>query len=84
MLPITIHDATTNRYYRATLSLRQARRHDNGALISCGLSVPDDLRPSTLASWLKKGIAREISHDEWNHSGCQSYCKRRGDTECRW
>ena len=29
-------------------------------------------------------VTVEISHDEWNHSDCQSACIRRGAEKCVW
>lgn len=72
------------KYYAAALTTNQLVKHDNGCLVSIGLVVPLDLRYSTLARWINQGIAKEITFDEWNHMGCQSSCKRRGGTECRW
>jgi hypothetical protein len=41
----------------ARLSVTQARRLDNGHLISIGLVIGEDITPGTLARWVKKGIA---------------------------
>lgn len=71
-------------HYRANLTMAQAKRHDNGALISIGLAVDKDLRPSTLRKWLKDGTAVACSHEEWNHSGCLSSCVNRGAETCHW
>lgn len=86
MLTVTVRH--NEKFYYVDLTLGQARRHDNGALISCGLTVVPDwengFHASTLRRWIKQGIAREINRDEWSHSGCQSSCVRRGATVCRW
>lgn len=84
MLRIRIADPAHSLYYRATVSPIWARRHDNGHMISCGLSCPDDLSTRSLQALVRRGQAVPISHDEWNHSGCQSRCIRRGDALCQW
>jgi len=84
MLRISIRDTVTGRTYEANLTARQYARHDNGAMISCGLSAPRDISARLLSRWVSSGTAREIPFDKWNHSGCQSACKLRGDAECRW
>lgn len=72
-------------YYRAEVSQRWAVEHDNGAIFSCGLTVGEDgLELSSLQALIRQGKAVEVSYDEWNHSGCQSSCIRRGAKECRW
>jgi hypothetical protein len=92
MLRITIKHPKRGKYYRATVTPEWANRHDNGALISCGLTVDE---PSAWSGkvWLssrafntleKTGRVQEITHDQWNHSGCQSRCIMRGDAMCQW
>jgi hypothetical protein len=92
MLSIAIRDTQNSKYYRAAVSISWAKRHDNGALISCGLTIDE---PSAWSGhvWLtrrafdrlqKTGAVKEITHDQWNHSGCQSSCVLRGAKECRW
>lgn len=81
-MTIAIKDPKNGKFYRATVSQSWAIRHDNFALVSCGLTVDDDL---TRASFNRLGAARvEITHQEWNHMGCQSGCVLRGAKECRW
>jgi len=71
-----------DRYYRAQVSQQWAVRHDNFALVSVGLTVGEDL---SLQSFKRLGpTAVEVTHTEWNHSGCQSACQLRGAKECRW
>lgn len=82
MLYITIRHG--DHYYRGIVTPRWAAEHDNGALISCGLNVPEELSGRCLAGLLRRGQAKEIPFDEWSHSGCQSSCIRRGDTTCSW
>lgn len=95
MITISIRDTANGRFYRAHVSLRWANRHDNGALISCGLTI------DAVSAWDQKtvyltrrafetlrkrnpGLVQEVSQEAWNHSGCQSSCKLRGAAECRW
>jgi GH24 family phage-related lysozyme (muramidase) len=83
MFTITVRNGEL--FYRAQLTHRQYMRHDNGAMVSCGLTVGrDGFRESTLARWIKAGTAREITREDWQHSSCQSSCIRRGATACRW
>lgn len=74
------------KYYFANVTQTWAMNHDNGALFSCGLTVNDNgVFTERSLNWLRsRGRLREISQDEWNHSGCQSYCTRRGDAKCSW
>jgi GH24 family phage-related lysozyme (muramidase) len=72
-------------YYLADLTRRQVARYDNGALISCGLTTGRDrITSATVARMVKAGDAKAISFEEWNHSGCQSSCIRRGQSTCSW
>lgn len=82
MLTICVKDPKVDRYYRAYVSRAFAVRHDNFALVSIGWTVNDDL-PRRAWNAVKRD-AVEISREEWNHSGCQSSCVRRGGSECRW
>jgi hypothetical protein len=79
---ITIRDG--EKFYRAIVSPQWAARNDNGALVSCGLSVPESLRPAQLRALIARKQAQEITREDWNHSGCQSRCVRRGDPTCQW
>lgn len=63
-LPGTL--ASEARYFDMPLSASQIRRHDNGALVSCGLTCPTDLRLATLRRWIRSGQAREITFTKWN------------------
>jgi len=81
----TISIRNGEHYYRATVSLTWARRHDNGALVSCGLTVGESgFTIGMLNTLIKRGQAAEITREQWNHSGCQSSCILRGNSECRW
>jgi hypothetical protein len=73
-----------NRFYRLEVSPRWADQHDNGALISVGLTVGKDLTERSLKALIRRGQATEVTFDEYNHSGCQSYCKMRGNDRCAW
>jgi hypothetical protein len=55
-----------DRYYRVMLSLGQAKRHNNGCLVSIGLTVGRDLTRSTFLRWKRAGQTREITYTEWN------------------
>lgn len=80
MLQITIKDREANKYYRVTMSKAKAAFYDNGALVSCGLIVPDELPRRAFAQLPKT----EIDVTTWKHSGCQSRCTERGDSRCQW
>lgn len=81
MLTVFARDNSTRptRYYMLRLTQRQARRVDNGALISCGLTAPGDVS----SAWLQKH-GKEVSETAWKHSGCQSKCILRGNDTCQW
>ena len=85
MLTITIRDREKQKYYRARVTPQWAQRHNNGALISCGLTVGEyGFTERTLKGLIQRGQAVEIDHTTWNHSGCQSACVTRGDVKCQW
>lgn len=81
MLTIYAQDKSTQptRYYKLILTPAQAKRVDNGALISCGLTAPGDVS----SKWLQKH-GTEVSETAWKHSSCQSRCIMRGDDICQW
>lgn len=83
-LLVYVQDKAMNSYVLASLTVRQYRRLDNGVMVSCGLSVPEDVSRETVARWVKRGRARQVTYDEWNHGGCQSSCVTRGGSKCRW
>lgn len=73
------------RYYRATVNQSWAVKHDNGAIFSCGLTVGEDgLTRRAWQAQVRRGGVEEVTHQTWNHSGCQSGCVLRGAKECRW
>jgi hypothetical protein len=83
VLTIAIRDG--ERYYRARVSREWAQRHDNGALVSIGLTVGHDLTRASFARLFRlPDPPQEISRDQWNHDGCLSACIRRGAPACRW
>ncbi len=90
---ITIKDPRDNKYYYYNASPRWYNKHDNGAMISCGLTVGEKsgysgkeyLSAGTFDRMKKaKTGLREISKETYDHSGCQSSCTLRGGKECRW
>ena len=85
MIRITIADPERGKFYKMAVTPRWAEGHDNGALISCGLTIGRDgftRRMFELAQYRFSHL--EVTQDEYNHSGCQSSCVRRGDAICRW
>lgn len=83
MLRIYVRDQ--QKYYRLVVTPQWAGRHDNGALISCGLTVGQDGFTRRMLDSAKRRFSwTEVTHEQWNHSGCQSSCILRGDTTCRW
>jgi len=81
---VTLHNATFTEAWNLNLSRRSAARLDNGRMVSCGLMLGEDVKPSTLKTWLKKGIAKPADPEKAKHSGCQSRCILRGDSLCQW
>lgn len=79
---IYILDQRRSRYYRAEVDREWVEKHDNGHLISIGWNSDDN--QAELRRLLQEGKAVQVPKDEWNHSGCQSSCIRRGGKECRW
>ena len=84
-MKITIKNPKTGKFYYANVGASWVQRHDNGAMISCGLTVGEKYFSAHAFKALEKaGKLIEVSKDEWNHSGCQSGCVRRGDAKCVW
>lgn len=79
MFTICIRDGDT--YYRARVSLNWAKRHDNGAMVSIGLTVGVDL---SRAAFERLGSLKPLTKKQYEHSGCQSSCTLRGDAKCSW
>jgi hypothetical protein len=85
MIRITIADPEKHKYYRMAVTPTWAERHNNGALISCGLTIGRDgftRRHFQLAQYRFSHV--ELTQEEYNHSGCQSYCILRGHDHCQW
>lgn len=85
MLRLTIADPEKGKYYKMAVTPEWAQRHDNGRLISCGLTIGQDgftRRMFQLAQYRFSHL--EVTQDEYNHSGCQSSCIRRGNDKCTW
>jgi hypothetical protein len=80
----TIYVRHGPKHYRLSVSQQWCKQYDNGALRSCGLSVPEDLKESQLKALLRSGKAVEVSQEQWQHSSCQSRCILRGDAICQW
>jgi hypothetical protein len=72
------------KFYRAEVTPQWARTHDNGALISIGLTVGEDLSRLAFSHLRAAHRLTEVSALEFNHSGCQSSCTLRGDAKCSW
>jgi len=83
-MKISISNSDYTLAWQANLTPRQIARVDNGRLISCGLTLGEDLKESTLKTWIRKGIASPVDPEKANHSGCQSRCILRGDSLCQW
>lgn len=84
MIRLTIKDPDNGKFYKMAVTPRWAQAHDNGALISCGLTIGQDgftRRMFQLAQYRFSHL--EITEQEYQHSGCQSSCILRGDSVCR-
>jgi serine/threonine protein phosphatase PrpC len=69
------------RYYR----LAESPVSTEGFGVSCGLTLGcDGFTERMLDDLIRRGLATEITKEEWLHSGCQSRCVRRGDATCGW
>lgn len=94
MINVSIKDPRDNTHWMYKASVAWVRRHDNGAIVSCGLTVGETssylgkayLSETTFDRMKKteKKSLRAVTYDEWNHSGCQSQCILRGDSKCGW
>lgn len=77
---ITAKDPKDNSYWYVHAPMKVAKRYDNGCLFSIGWTVGKDLPRATFARLPKTAMTQE----QWNHSGCQSYCILRGHSKCAW
>ncbi len=94
MIRVSIKDPRHDTYWFYDASVAWVRRHDNGVIVSCGLTVGEKssysgkayLSETTFDRMKKteKKNLRAVTLDEWNHSGCQSQCVLRGNPTCRW
>jgi hypothetical protein len=84
MLTISVRDGES--FYVVKVTPKWADKYDNGAVISCGLTVPVDISRQAFERYRKRYPDRvvNVSRDEYQHSGCQSSCIRQGARECRW
>jgi len=83
ILTVTIRDGET--YYKARLTRRQVSLWDNGAMVSCGLTVGEGrFKAASLRTLQAQGRVQPIDRETYLHSGCQSSCVRRGGSICRW
>lgn len=60
---------------------------DNGALISCGLTVGwslDGVTPPQLRHLIETGQATEVPAERRGHGGCLSSCVLKGHDRCSW
>lgn len=71
--------ATNGKCFKVNVSPSFADRYSRGASVSIGITGVSE-------EFLRQHAKQmtEITYDEWNHSGCQSSCVRRGGKECRW
>lgn len=74
------YDKKNEKYWRFEATQRWWVEHDNGCAVSIGFEVGKEISMDQLRSL----GAVEVTKDEWNHSGCQSSCVKRGAKECRW
>lgn len=81
---MTIYAHHGAKHFQLTVNPQWARRHDNGALVSCGLTVGEDLPERELNRLIKTGKAIEVAPEVAAHSACLSRCKLRGDAICQW
>ena len=79
-MKIAVKDPTNNTHWVVNATLRVVRRYDNSRLISCGWIVGEDLPRSTFNRLTKTALTQE----QYNHSGCLSYCVLRGHNKCSW
>lgn len=82
MLTISVRDG--EKFYKVTVTPQWAERHNNFALVSLGLTVGHDLTPRAWESAKRRFRVIEVTKGEYQHSGCQSQCTQRGNSECRW
>ena len=94
---VTIHDPRTNSYWKYRCGQGWYNKHDNGAMVSCGLTVggksgysgKEYLSAATFDRMKKMyknapSALWRVDPEVGQHSGCQSSCVLRGDKQCRW
>ena len=88
MLTLTVRSHTNTlepEYWSMCVTPAWAEKHDNGVLISIGLTVGrDGFTPKMWKAAQRRFHPKRMSLDAYQHSGCQSSCIRRGQTICRW
>lgn len=80
----TVYIRYGDSYFRATVTPEWYKRHNNFAMVSIGLEVHKDLTLMAFNRLKASGRVEEVTREQWNHSGCQSACRLRGDATCRW
>jgi hypothetical protein len=80
----SIYAKAGNKRYKLTVSSQWAIKNDNGCLVSIGLEVGKDLKQTQLDALIRQGKAKEVTEQDFNHSGCQSSCILRGHAKCGW
>ena len=87
-MKITLHDPDNSTAYSLNVNRRWVSRHDNGALVSCGIWMDGGACATVsrrlLNTMIKDGRAVKIDAEKAKHSGCQSSCIKRGDAKCSW
>ena len=81
---IYAYDEERDEYWRVNLTRRQYRRVDNGAMISCGLTIPHDTKGKMSRATFDRLPKQAVTREQWQHAGCQSSCVLRGGQTCRW
>jgi hypothetical protein len=79
-MAITVSDPQAGTYWLVYPSLSTIQKYDNGVLISIGWTVGKDLPRRVFARLTKK----QMTSEQYAHSGCQSACITRGHQTCRW
>jgi hypothetical protein len=78
---IYMADYERGKFYRLQLTRQQAKLWNNVALVNTGLIVGAGGITAKQFDYLSK-FGTAITKDEFEHSGCKSSCKLRGDSKC--
>lgn len=84
-MTVTIADHDRQLYGRLQAPIAWIKRHDNGCLVSIGLIVGTrGFTRNMFDNARRRYKWQPLTREQWQHSGCLSFCKLRGHDRCGW